>query len=315
MLNQSAPAQIPIDQLSQIATSAGFAAVGVSPAERATDVEKDYCEWLSQGFHGEMAYLARNFDKRMDPRLLVPGARSVISFIVPYAPRREETPQGQKAGRIASFAWLRDYHVTIKERLYVVLNSLRDAFGPIQGRPFVDSAPLLDRYWAARAGLGWIGKNTLLVTKEWGSYVFIGSLVIDAEVEKTAQPVKDYCGRCNQCIKACPTGALLGPRLIDARKCISYLTIEKKEELSEKEEASLGAWAFGCDECLNACPWNRRIKTDATRLSEGYISREVLYEFTYRGRSLPNETCLGRANPARLRRLLGKSGEEEREER
>lgn len=252
-----------------------------------------------------MGYLARNFDKRMDPRLLVPGARSVLSFIVPYAPRREEQ-QESSAGRIASFAWLRDYHLTLKERLYAVLGKLRETYGPIAGRPFVDSAPLLDRYWAVRAGLGWIGKNTLLVTREWGSYVFIGSLVIDAEVEGTSQQVKDYCGRCSRCIEACPTGALLSPRHIDARKCISYLTIEKKEELSESEESSLGAWAFGCDECLNACPWNMRIRTNVNRLTEGYINHEVLEDFVRSGRSLPSETCLGRANPNRLRHLLGK---------
>lgn len=296
---------IPFERLSHLAREERFSAVGVSRADRASDIEEGFRAWLNAGFHGEMGYLARNFDKRMDPRLLFPGARSVVSCLAPYDIQREEDNSEFKGGRVASFAWFRDYHLTIKERLYSLLGRLRAEYGEVEGRPFVDSAPLLDRYWATRAGLGWIGKNTLLVSKEWGSYVFIGTLVLNVEVETTASPIGNYCGKCRHCIDSCPTGALFAPGRMDARKCISYLTIEKKEELSKEEEKSLGEWAFGCDVCQNVCPWNvRRVKDSETLINERYVSREVLTGFSYGLRSLPKETCLRRANKDRLQRLL-----------
>ena len=275
--------RIPYDRLLHIARETQFEAVGVSVAERvAPGVEEGYRAWLGHGYHGEMAYLARNVDKRMDPRLLVRGARSIISLLVPYksfdASESECSGSGFTMGKVASFALLRDYHVV-------------DEFGDgIAGRPFVDSAPLLDRYWAEKAGLGWLGKNSLLVTRDWGSYVFIGTLVVNVAVESASNRMRDHCGSCRRCVEACPTGALIDAHLMDARRCISYLTIEKKQELSGAEEASLGTWAFGCDVCQNVCPWNARSKRkdSSVRIEEEYVSREL-------------------PDPGRLKRLLGKS--------
>lgn len=307
--------RIPYDRLLHIARETQFEAVGVSVAERvAPGVEEGYRAWLGHGYHGEMAYLARNVDKRMDPRLLVRGARSIISLLVPYksfdASESECSGSGFTMGKVASFALLRDYHVVMKERLYALLGRLRDEFGDgIAGRPFVDSAPLLDRYWAEKAGLGWLGKNSLLVTRDWGSYVFIGTLVVNVAVESASNRMRDHCGSCRRCVEACPTGALIDAHLMDARRCISYLTIEKKQELSGAEEASLGTWAFGCDVCQNVCPWNARSKRkdSSVRIEEEYVSRELLEKFVRNVDSLPEDTCLRRADPGRLKRLLGKS--------
>lgn len=296
--------QISYKRLQQMASEEGFTAVGVSRAECVCDEEeREYLEWLNEGRHGEMSYLSRNIDKRMDPRLLVPGARSIVTLLVPYKQRIEEATR--RNGRVASFAWLEDYHITLKKRLYSLLNRLQNEYGGIEGRPFVDSAPLYERYWAVRAGLGWIGKNTLLVTREWGSFVFIGSLVINADVEITSRGVKNLCGTCQRCVEACPTGALIKPRYIDARLCISYLTIEKRGGLSREEVSMLDGWAFGCDTCQNVCPWNiRNENQDSGRLTEVHISHEELNNFTIHGNSLPKNTCLSRADSQKLRNLL-----------
>ena len=293
--------------LHDLALLAGLDEVGVSKAAPVTDGQEKYLEWLARGYHGEMSYLERNFEKRFDPTLLVPGAKSIISALLSY--KLEGKGVWSSAPKVSRYAVLRDYHFILKERLYRLLELLREACGTVSGRAFVDSAPFLDRYWAMRSGLGWIGQHSLLISPRLGSFVFIGSLVVDIDIETTEHPVRNRCGNCNHCVAACPTGALLGKGLVDARKCISYLTIEKKSELTAEEGASLSGWAYGCDTCQEACPWNRH--APVTHLTnEVLISREVLNRFAEGKTPLPAESPMTRANPERLRLLLSKSCKE-----
>ena len=290
--------------LHDLALLAGLDEVGVSKAAPVTDGQEKYLEWLARGYHGEMSYLERNFEKRFDPTLLVPGAKSIISALLSY--KLEGKGVWSSAPKVSRYAVLRDYHFILKERLYRLLELLREVCNTVGGRAFVDSAPFLDRYWAMRSGLGWIGQHSLLISPRVGSFVFIGSLVVDIDIETTEQPVRNRCGNCNHCVAACPTGALLGKGLVDARKCISYLTIEKKSELTAEEEASLSGWAYGCDCCQEACPWN--LRAPETQLTnEVIISRTVLENFASGKEPLPPESPMTRANPERLRFLLSKS--------
>ena len=288
------------EEATRLALEAGFDAVGICRAAPAEGIEAHYREWIARGYHGEMGYLTRNMEKRLDPTVLVPGARSVVSVLLSYnLPFTQVGPPP----RVARFAWLRDYHQVLKDRLFGLLDRLRSAYGPVQGRAFVDSAPFLDRYWAARGGLGWIGKHSLLVSPEWGSFVFIGSLVIDLEIEAREHSMPPRCGRCTRCIDACPTKALLGAGVMNATRCISYLTIEKKSPLTAEEEATVAPWAFGCDVCQEVCPWNRRAKVSQLA-HEMVIDRELLARIAA-GESPPDNSPMLRADPHRLRRLLG----------
>jgi epoxyqueuosine reductase len=207
--------------------------------------------------HGEMGYMERNIDKRLDPTLLVSEAKSVISVLAFYNPGNPLvtiTPP-----KISRYALGGDYHIVLKEMLYKLLELIRKEFGSVSGRAFVDSAPVLERAWAERAGLGWIGKNGLLINQKIGSYVFIGELIVDMEIESSAIIASNRCGTCTKCIDACPTGAIVAPRVVDARRCISYLTIEKKSALAEDELKALNGWCFGCDICQEVCPWNKKM--------------------------------------------------------
>lgn len=287
--------------LAALAEQAGLDEVGVSIAGPAIGVREAYRAWIESGYQGQMAYLERNFDKRMDPTLLVPGARSVVSALLSYNIPLD--PEMRAAPKVARYAWLRDYHFILKERLFALLAALRNQCGEVNGRVFVDSAPFLDRYWAVRAGLGWIGRNSLLISPRLGSFLFIGSLVIDLPIEPSEKTLPTRCGSCNACLTACPTGALLAPGLMDANRCIAYLTIEKKDPLTPAEEASLDGWAFGCDACQNACPWNRK-PSIASLQKEIIISRELLRNFALGNAPLPKDSPMTRANPDRLRHLL-----------
>jgi epoxyqueuosine reductase len=229
--------------------SCGIAKAGFLE-EEAPKLEK----WLKEGRHGKMHYMENYFDKRLDPTLLVPGAKSVVSLLLNY--HSEEKQQDPTAPKISSYAYGEDYHLVIKEKLKELLQLLNDKIGEIDGRVFVDSAPVMDKAWAARAGLGWVGKNTNLISKQVGSFFFIAELIIDIDLAYDL-PVADHCGSCTACIDACPTEALIAPYQIDGSKCISYATIELKESIPSQFKNKMDGWVFGCDICQTVCPWNR----------------------------------------------------------
>lgn len=233
----------------------GFNACGISPAACLED-ERDYLKsWLTRGFHGLMGYMENHADKRVDPTRLVPGAKSVISVLINYFPAAHQ--QDPEAPVLSKYAYGEDYHQVIRKKLRGLFRFIHESVAPVTGRYFVDSAPVLEKAWAARSGLGWIGKNTCLISKNLGSFVFIGELVVDIPLHYD-EPVPDYCGTCTRCIDACPTGALVAPHRLDARRCISYLTIENKGELAQEFQGSMMNRVFGCDICQDVCPWNRK---------------------------------------------------------
>jgi len=230
----------------------GFDFCGISKAEFLEEEAPRLEKWLKENKHGQMKYMENYFDKRLDPRLLVDNAKSVISLLYNYSPQQIQNP---KAPKISKYAYGQDYHEVIKNKLHEFLLSLKENIGNINGRVFVDSAPVLDKAWAKKSGLGWIGKNSNLITKEQGSFFFIAELIIDLELLYDG-PIKDYCGTCTKCIDACPTEAIVEPYIVDGSKCISYLTIELKENIPTEFKNKMDNWAFGCDVCQDVCPWN-----------------------------------------------------------
>lgn len=233
----------------------GFMQCGIARAtfleEEAPKLEK----WLLNNHHGQMGYMENHFDKRLDPRLLVEGSKSVISLSLNYYPREQQ--RDPEAPKISKYAYGTDYHQVIKDKLFQLLNYIRQEIGEVDGRAFVDSAPVLDRAWAKRAGIGWIGKNSNLINKKSGSFFFLAELIVDLDLEYDHPFETDHCGTCTKCIDACPTEAILSPFVIDARKCISYLTIELREEIDQAFKDKMDNWMFGCDVCQDVCPWNR----------------------------------------------------------
>jgi len=236
------------------AKALGFLSCGISKADFLEKEAPRLEQWLSQNYHGEMAYMANHFDKRLDPRVLVPGAKSVVSLLLNYHSKEKQTDV--EAPKIASYAFGDDYHKVIKDKLKQLMSFIHQEIGEVQGRVFVDSAPVMDKAWAAKSGLGWIGKNTNLISKKAGSFFFIAELILDLELEHDL-PATDHCGSCTACIDACPTDALLAPYQIDGSKCISYVTIELKNEIPTDFQGKMDNWAFGCDVCQTVCPWNR----------------------------------------------------------
>lgn len=232
----------------------GFMACGIAKAGFLEEEAPRLEAWLNQDMHGTMGYMENHFDKRLDPRLLVEGARSVISLSLNYFP---EERQDNDAPKISKYAYGMDYHTVIKDKLFELLNFISETIGEVNGRAFVDSAPVLDRAWAKRAGIGWIGKNSNLISKKSGSFFFLAELIVDLELEYDQPFETDHCGTCTKCIDACPTDAILTPFVIDAKKCISYLTIELKEEIPAAFNDKMDNWMFGCDICQDVCPWNR----------------------------------------------------------
>ena len=230
----------------------GFLSCGISKAEFLEDEAPRLERWLKDGKHGKMAYMENHFDKRLDPRLLVPDAKSIISLLFNYY-----TPLDQLDGapKISKYAYGKDYHHVIKDKLKQLFQIINNKIGEVSGRVFVDSAPVMEKSWAVRSGLGWQGKNTNLISKKAGSFFFIAELIVDLELEYDT-PVTDHCGTCTACIDACPTEALT-PYQIDASKCISYLTIELKDQIPTTFKSKMDDWAFGCDVCQDVCPWNR----------------------------------------------------------
>ena len=243
-------------KIKQKALELGFSAVGISKADFLEEESEFLKDWLGKGFHGEMQYMENHFEKRTDPRKLVEGAKSIISLLYNYFP---EKTQAEKTFKISKYAYGKDYHYVLKEKLNLLFDFINNEIIKIEGRAFVDSAPVMDKVWASKSGLGWIGKNTNLISKEFGSFVFIGELIIDLELDYD-QAIKDYCGSCTKCIDACPTKAL-NPHQLDARKCISYLTIEKRGEIPEEFNGKWNDWIFGCDICQDICPWNQKLQS------------------------------------------------------
>lgn len=239
------------------ATRLGFSFCGISKAEFLSEEAPRLEAWLRKGYQGKMAYMENHFDKRLDPTLLVPGARSVVSLLYNYAPARDLPEEG--GYKVAKYAYGEDYHFVVKEKLRQFVEDIRRAVGHVEGRVFVDSAPVMERAWARKSGVGWIGKNSLLLTREGGSFFFLAELIIDMELEYDG-PVKDYCGTCTACMDACPTDAIPDPYVVDASKCISYFTIELKDEIPAGVKGKFENWIFGCDICQDVCPWNRFAK-------------------------------------------------------
>lgn len=237
----------------------GFFACAVSKAEFFEEDVKRLESWLKKGFHGEMGYMKNHFGKRTDPSKLFENAKSIISVLYNYYPKTVISEENNY--KISKYAYGKDYHFVMKKKMKKLIDFLHEVTGEVNSRAFVDSAPMLDRAWAARAGLGWIGKNTNLITKKHGSYFFIGEIITDLELEYNEYRVPDHCGTCSRCIDACPTSALK-PYELDARKCISYLTIENKDEITPHIfKGKLNDWIFGCDICQDVCPWNRFSKS------------------------------------------------------
>jgi epoxyqueuosine reductase len=232
----------------------GFEYCGISKAEFLEEEAPRLEKWLNENRHGKMNYMENHFDKRLDPRLLVDGAKSVISLLLNYYP--EEQQKDKNAPKISKYAYGKDYHLVIKEKLHALHHFITSTIGEVNGRAFVDSAPVLDKAWAKKSGLGWIGKNANLITKNNGSFFFIAELIVDLELEYDG-PIKDYCGSCTRCIDACPTQAITEAHMVDGSKCISYFTIELKENIPTNMAGKFQNWVFGCDVCQDVCPWNR----------------------------------------------------------
>lgn len=235
----------------------GFDFCGISKAGFLEEEAPRLEQWLKNGQHGQMQYMENYFDKRLNPVLLVDGAKSVISLLYNYYPEKQQV---HGVPKISKYAYGQDYHEVIKNKLREFLFSLQHSIGNINGRAFVDSAPVMDKAWAKKSGLGWVGKNSNLITKEQGSFFFIAELIVDVECEYDG-PIKDYCGTCTRCIDACPTEAIVAPYVVDGSKCISYLTIELKENIPTEFKSKMDNWVFGCDVCQDVCPWNRFSKT------------------------------------------------------
>lgn len=233
----------------------GFLFCGIAKADFLEEDAPRLEAWLNKNMHGEMGYMENHFDKRLDPRLLVDGAKSVISLgINYYTDQQQDDPSAPK---ISKYAYGMDYHTVIKDKLKLLLQIINEKIGEVGGRAFVDSAPVLDKAWARKAGMGWIGKNSNLLNKKAGSFFFLAELIIDLELEYDVAPTADHCGTCTNCIDACPTDAIVGPYVVDGSRCISYLTIELKNEIPAEFKGKMDNWMFGCDVCQDVCPWNR----------------------------------------------------------
>ncbi|MFH6768517.1 tRNA epoxyqueuosine(34) reductase QueG [Gaetbulibacter aquiaggeris] len=231
----------------------GFLSCGISKAQFLEDEAPRLEKWLNKNMHGQMQYMENHFDKRLDPTKLVEDSKSVISLLLNYYPEEE---QNQNSFKLSKYAYGTDYHFVIKKKLKSLLHFIQEEVGEVHGRAFVDSAPVLDKAWAAKSGLGWIGKNSNLLTQQVGSFYFIAELIVDLDLEYDV-PTTDHCGSCTACIEACPTQAIVSPYVVDGSKCISYFTIELKENIPSEYKGKLDDWIFGCDVCQDVCPWNR----------------------------------------------------------
>lgn len=241
--------------IKQKAKEIGFSFCGVSQADFLQEEAPLLEKWLRANMHGEMRYMENYFDKRLDPRLLVPDAKSVVSLLYNYYPEKEILCEAEDL-KISKYAYGFDYHEVIKEKLQILMDYIWEEIGEVGGRLFVDSAPVMDKVWAKKSGLGWVGKHSNLINKQSGSFFFIAELILDLSLEPDT-PIKDYCGTCTRCIDACPTDAIVAPYVVDGSRCISYFTIELKEQIPTEMKGKFENWIFGCDICQDVCPWNR----------------------------------------------------------
>ena len=232
----------------------GFSFCGISKADFLQEEAKKYETWLKKNMHGEMDYMNNNIDKRLDPRLLVNGAKSIVSLLYNYYTDKKQ--KDNNAPKISIYAYGKDYHKVVKKKLKLLMSIIKQEIGDVEGKFFVDSAPVLERAWAKKSGLGWVGKNTNLINKKQGSFFFISQLIIDLDLAYDG-PIKDYCGTCTQCIDSCPTEAIVEPYVVDGSKCISYFTIELKDSIPNNMKNKFDNWMFGCDICQDVCPWNK----------------------------------------------------------
>ncbi len=244
-------------RISERALAEGFQKVGIVRAEALAEESARLADWLSLGLHGEMGWMARDTHRRTDPREILPGARSVVSVALNYFTPHEHA-RDPEAGKISRYAWGDDYHDVLTEKLRALLAWIKEACPQVEGKICVDAQPAMDKAWAVRAGLGWIGKHTNLITPEYGSWVFLGELILNVELEYDGARIQDHCGTCTLCIESCPTGAIVEPYVVDSRRCISYATIElRAPELPSEVSANMDGWLYGCDVCQDVCPWNR----------------------------------------------------------
>jgi epoxyqueuosine reductase len=243
------------DLIKSKAKDLGFFYCGISKADFLKDEAPLLEKWLKENKNGKMDYMSNHFDKRLDPRLLVDGAKSVVSLLLNYYPSKLQ--DDTDSPKISKYAYGQDYHFVIKDKLKLLFQYIQEVIGEVGGRIFVDSAPVMDKAWAKKSGLGWIGKNSNLINPKEGSFFFIAELILDIDLEEDG-PIKDYCGTCTRCIDACPTEAIVEPYVVDGSKCISYLTIELKDQILPNEfKGKMDNWMFGCDICQDVCPWNR----------------------------------------------------------
>jgi len=247
------------NEIKQKALSLGFDLCGISTIEELNAEKKFLKKWLKQNYHGDMAYMARNIDKRVNPSLLVDGTQSVISVLLNYFPQNNLHPESYY--KISKYALGKDYHYVIKDKLKKLMEFIEQHYPNTPMRAFTDSAPVLDKSWAIKSGLGWMGKNTLLINKKIGSFFFIGEIIVGMDLQSDSPLEKEYCGSCTKCIDACPTDALKDPYIMDATKCISYLTIESKNDIPNELVPNLNNWIFGCDICQDVCPWNSKVQS------------------------------------------------------
>lgn len=244
------------NQIKEKATSMGFLAVGFSPAKKLLEARDALSDWLDKGYHASMEYMNNHFEKRIDPSQLVENSKSVISLLYNYYP--SQRPNNNNAPKIARYAYGKDYHKVLKKKLKHLYQYIKTELYPdLEGRYFVDSAPILERSLAQKAGLGWIGKNSLLINPKFGSYFFICELIVNLDLPSSPK-INNYCGGCSKCIEACPTNAIVSPGVIDSNQCISYQTIENKDEIPTELKGKFNNWVFGCDICQEVCPWNRK---------------------------------------------------------
>jgi epoxyqueuosine reductase len=295
------------NQIKAWAQELGFLACGFAKAEKLDREESHLDQWLANGFHGNMQYMENHQEMRLNPTLLVPGSKSVISLAFNYYP--ENTKENENNPQIAKYAWGDDYHHVIKDKLFKLIDRIKTLYPEFEGRAFVDSAPVMERQWAVKAGLGWIGKNSLLLRKGVGSFFFLAEIIGNIDLTPD-QPQTDHCGECTACIDACPTQAIVQPQVIDSTRCISYLTIEDKTwpignvdtENTHKTEVidptiNTGQWAYGCDVCQDVCPWNRFSKPHT---EPQFQPRELIFWDAERWNQASEE-------PARIKNQLKKS--------
>jgi len=243
----------------------GFDLIGFTRADKLEYESDKLQEWLNMGYHSSMDYMARNFDKRIDVKKILPEAHTVISLAVNYYTEYQHT-EGDDLGKVSRYAWGKDYHLIMWEKLELLEEELNKIDPEFKSMSYVDTGPVMDKAWAVRSGIGWLGKHTNVISKELGSWIFLGTIITNIEFEFN-EPLKDFCGTCTACIDSCPTNAIVDNYLVDANKCISFLTIENKEAIPDKFKGQFNSWVFGCDICQDVCPWNKKLSAPTNEMS------------------------------------------------